>query len=154
MRTAILIVLLALAAPVSGRDFDYSSYKTVSLADAAAALAVDPRANYWLDAAHPRYHALATFTGKTRKLAPGVKGFIVMWVKAMQHPAEYVDFFKMEVQIRQGTTDYWMPIQDVLVKPFEDQVRPGDQVDLYLLLMGAYEHAPVFAISGFNTVGV
>ena len=60
----------------------------------------------------------------------------------------------MEVQIRQGTTNYWMPIQDVLVKPFEGEVRAGDQVDLYLLLMGAYEHAPVFTISEFNAVGV
>jgi len=58
--------------------------------------------------------------------------------------------FKQQMEIKEDKQLYWMPIQDVLVAPFKKEVTAGGQVDLYVLLMGAYRRAPVFAVSEFD----
>ncbi|WP_293003332.1 hypothetical protein [Nevskia sp.] len=153
MRALPLFLVLIIAQPSSGGDFDYGTYKTAQLADVAAGMDFDPRANYWFDAAHAKYHAVVVFTGNTRVVSPGVKTYIEKWVKTMGHPAAYHEMFQHEIEIRQGSFTYWLPIQQQLVAPFGQEVPAGAKVNLYVLLMGALNHVPVFAASEFNAVG-
>jgi len=150
---SILPFLLALALSTAvANDFDHGSYQTATLADATSNLGIDPRADYWFDASHPKYRTRARFTGRTRQIDPGVHDFVSRWVKAMGHPVEFVQMFRVEVEIEQAGAKYWMPLQESLVEPWEiDMSGPGD-ADLSLLLMGAYDHVPVFTIASFSAV--
>jgi hypothetical protein len=154
MRVLLLLTLLIISAqPSLGGNFNYDSYKTAQLADVVAGMNIDLNVNYWFDAAHPKYHTLATFTGNTRALPPSVKAYIEKWVKTMGHPPTYHEMFQREIEVRQGSSTYWLPIQQQLVAPFAQEVRAGSKVHLYVLLMGAINHTPVFAVSEFNAVG-
>jgi hypothetical protein len=153
MRALLLLALLSIARPSVGGDFDYGSYQTKQLAEVAASLDIDPRANYWFDAAHPRYHTIATFTGNTRAVTPEFTTYIEAWAKTMGHPAAYHEMFRSEIEVRQGSATYWLPIQHQLVAPFTQEVIAGTEVHLYVLLVGALNHVPVFAVSEFNAVG-
>jgi hypothetical protein len=153
MRTLLLLILLVTAQPSLGGDFDYGAYKTARLADIAADLDIDPRADYWFDAAHSRYHTVATFTGNTRLVSSDVSAFIETWVKSMGHPSAYAEMFQNEIEIRQGSSTYWLPIQQQLVATFLQEVPAGAKVNLYVLLLGALDHKSVFSVSEFNAAG-
>ncbi len=76
--------------------------------------------------------------------------FIAKWIKAARLPGAYYDMFQSEVEIQQGASVYWMPIQEVLLKPFGKEIIAGSKVRLYAMLLGEFKHVPVFAISEFN----
>ena len=154
MKIIALCILLILAAPASADDFDYSAYQATSLAKVIASADIDSRTDYYFDAALPRYKTVGTFTGKMRPVANQVGVFITMWAKTDQLPASYRELFKTEVEIKQDSTTYWMPIQESLIGSFRQEVAPGRKVTLYLLFMGENKHSPVFAISGFDSAEV
>ncbi len=153
MRAILLLAFLIFARPALGGEFDYGAYETAQLDKVAAGLEIDPRVNYWFDAAHPKYHTIATFTGNKRVVAAGVKTYIGKWVGTMGHPSAYAEMFQSEIEVTQGSGTYWLPIQQQLVAPFDQEVPAGAEVHLYVLLMGTYNHVPVFAVSEFNVVG-
>jgi hypothetical protein len=151
IKTIVLALSLAFAiTAASADDFDDSSYRAGELVDAVAGLEIDPRADYWLDASHAKYNTDVTFTGAIRPIDLGVKRLIVMWTTALRHPESVSAAFKQEVQVSQDGQTYWMPIQDVLVEPWEEEMHEGSRANVYLLLMGAHERAPVFTIAGFS----
>jgi hypothetical protein len=153
---ALLSSLLAVAcattppSPADAEGFDHSSYSPANLADATTSMEIDPRANYWLDASHPKYESVVTYSGAIRTIDPNVKRLITMWAKAMQHPDSVPDVFNHEVQVTQAGQTYWMPIQDVLLDPWREEMRRDTKATVYLLLMGAYERVPVFTIASFS----
>jgi len=151
LRILLPTLLFSVATLAAGADFDYDAYQPAKLSDVAKSLDVDPRADYWFAADYPRYHVQATFTGKVRPIDPGVRTFIESWIKTTGHPLADIGMFKQQVEIKEDKQLYWMPIQEVLVAPFKKEVTVGGQVDLYVLLMGAYRRAPVFAVSEFDS---
>lgn len=153
MRAVLLLVALIVAPPSFGSDFDYAAYQTVQLAEVAAGLEIDPRVNYWYDAAHPKYHAMATYSGNMRAVSPEMRTYVEQWVKTMGQPDYYHKMFQSEIEVTQGSSTYWLPIQQPLVAPFGHEVAAGTQVHLYVLLLGAINQVPVFVVSEFNAVG-
>jgi hypothetical protein len=150
--SSVLIVSCA-TVPGSPEDegkFNHSSYLPANLADVIARMEIDPRVNYWLDASHPKYEAVVTYAGEIRQIDPNVKKLITMWAKAMQHPDSVPDIFNYEVHVTQAGQSYWMPIQDVLLEPWREEMRGNARAKVYLLLMGAYERAPIFTIASFS----
>lgn len=147
---SILVILLATFSLSASAAFDRSAYEPISLKEASARMNVAPRANYYLDAAHSRYQSEGIYTGRSRSLTPELKEFIAIWVKSFGHPVSYAEMFPLEIQIKQQGQLYWLPIQDSLVESFTTEMKAGKKVQLYVLLMGARDHAPVFAISAFT----
>lgn len=146
-----LFVLLACLLPTaSAQEFDHDAYRQSTLADARTSLALDARIAHLYDAAHSKYRVDATFTGGMRPTDPATTRFISQWVIAMRHPPEYGRMFGLEVEIAQSGTTYWMPIQDSLVGPWKQEATAGGDVELYVLLLGASNQLPVFAISSFS----
>jgi hypothetical protein len=137
--------------PAGADEFEHSSYVSADLADVATSMEIDPRANYWLDASHAKYMSVVTYTGAIRPIDSNVKRLITMWAKALQHPDSLPAVFNYEVQVAQAGKFYWMPIQDVLVAPWREEMRKGTEAEVYLLLMGAYETVPVFTVASFST---
>jgi hypothetical protein len=151
MKVPLLLALLLFSARAVSAGFDYSAYQPAELADVTNSIAdeVDPRADYWFDASHPKYNSVVTLTGKRRPIAPGLKDFISKWVRTMGHPASDIEMFQTEIEVSQGSTNYWVPIQQQLLEPLDTEVTAGEEVRLYILVMGAYLHTPVFSVAEF-----
>ena len=152
MKTLLLCVLLIFTPAVIADEFDYAAYKDSSIAAASSNLEIDPRANYWLDAAHAKYHTIGIFTGHIRPLQLGRRSLLQYWAKAMGHGPETAAMFVSEIEILQDGSIYWLPIQKVLVEPLQHEVALGSRTHLYILLVGAYEQVPVFTVNEFNAV--
>ena len=154
MKLIALCILLLMASSASADDFDYSAYQATSLAAVIASANIDPRADYYFDVALPRYRTVGTFTGNSRAIDHRVGDFISMWAYTDQLPTTYREIFNTEVELKQDSKTYWMPIQQSLVEFFRREVEAGHKVTLYLLFMGEYNHSAVFAICGFDSAEV
>ena len=145
-----MLLFLVFSSPVTAQEFDYAAYQPATLSRVAAGAGVHTGA--WIAEGHPRYRTRVTFTGRIRVTPADTKEFIVRWVKAMGHPDAYGEVFQQEIELMQDATRYWMPVQDVLLEPFQSEVRAGTEVDVYLLLMGGQGDRLVFAVSEFDTL--
>lgn len=151
MKAVLLVCLFLLTSRVShAADFDYGAYKDASIAAAGSDLDIAPEVTWWLDAAHPMFHTVATYTGNVRPIARETKGLIDRWAKAMQHGPQISGLFTSEIEVQQGDTRYWLPIQSQLIKPLREEVRAGQAAHFYILLVGAYKQVPVFIVNEFN----
>jgi hypothetical protein len=152
MRLIQFAAALMLSVTFAASAFDYEAYKPVELA------AVEPKPkklsganlHIYLDAAHPRYRTTARFTGNVRNQNSTRKAFIHYWVKAMQHPKEWESLFELEVEVTQNNRTWWLPIQRQLAESFRQEVAGGEEVELFVLLMGAVNDEAVFSISEFS----
>lgn len=155
MRILALVVSFAAAFSAASADFDYGSYRPANLAEVALALSkeIDPRADYFFDASHSRYSTVAIFTGRTRPVSSGLARYIEVWAKTFGHPDAYYKMFSTEIEIKQDSKTYWLPTQGQLLDSLGREVEPGHEVRLYILLMGAYRHSPVFGVAEFAAIG-
>jgi hypothetical protein len=155
MRNLAFVVSLAVALPAASADFDFGSYRPASLAEVALALSkeIDPRADYFFDAEHSKYSTVAIFTGRTRPVSSGLARFLEVWAKSFGHPDAYYKMFSTEIEIKQDSKTYWLPTQGQLLDPLVREVKPGHKVRLYVLLIGAYKHSPVFGVAEFAAIG-
>jgi hypothetical protein len=152
VRQILFLTILLLATSVFADAFDYSAYQDTNLGEAAANMHIDPRVDYWFDAAHPRYHSVAVFSGDIRPISEDTRRFVEAWAEAMGHASQISSAFQHEARFMQDDASYWMPVQAVLVEPLRSEVKAGGKSHLYLLLMGAWKKTPVFAISEFDAI--
>jgi hypothetical protein len=155
IRIFALLIGLSTAFPAASADFDHGSYRPASLADVALAQSkeIDPRSDYFFDDAHSKYSTVVAFTGKTRPVSPGLARYIEAWAKTFCHPDAYYKMFLNEIEIKQASKTYWLPTQSQLLDPLGREVEPGHKVRLYVLLIGAYKHSPVFGVAEFAALG-
>jgi hypothetical protein len=78
-----------------------------------------------------------TYTGELRSISSVRKEFIANWAKTRKVGEELVDLFQEELLFREGTTEYWLPVQKQVVPYFKQELKIGDQVELYLIWIGA-----------------
>ena len=151
MRALLLSCLLLVAtAPCLAADFDYGAYQDSSLASAGSNLNISPEITWWLDAAHSKFHTVATFTGQVRPIPTETQVLINRWAKAMGHGETTAALFTSEIEVQQGNEVYWLPVQEQLVDALRGEVPAGRQVHLYFLLIGAYKLVPVFGVNEFD----
>lgn len=143
--------LLCRAPITTGTDFNHDAYAPRKLAEVAADMQIDPRAQIYIDVALPKISTDVVFTGNHRRTAENVVRLIDAWVRALRLPTEYASMFSFEVEMRQDGEVYWMPIQNQLLQGFVDDVRPGTSITLRAMLIGAENHVPVFVINAFVT---
>jgi len=150
MRIMLFALLFVFTSTAWSTGFNYSSYQTAQLSDAASSFELDPESDYMVDAAMRKYHVEATFTGNVRPIGSGLGKFISGWARALNIPPHIPGMFNTAVEIRQGSTTLWMPIQDGLLDPFVKEVPPNSKVHVFILLLGAHNQAPVFVINEFH----
>lgn len=151
MRFLTFLLLLALSTPALSDDFDFDAYRPAQVIDIHIYVANHAAGTtHWLDASHAKFNTVAQVTGKRRAILPERKAFIQMWVDYIGHPQSFADMFQTEIEVMQGTASYWMPIQQLLLAPLDEEVAEGQPVRLYLLLLGAYEQDPVITIAEFS----
>jgi hypothetical protein len=142
------IGLLAACLTAQGQSFDYDAYRAAALAHIVSGLPTHPAD--WLAEGETRFRTKVTFTGRFRPVSKTRQDYIASWVTTMGQPAGAASAFEREVEVEQGHTRYWMPIQEVLVGQLQKEVPAGATVEVYVLLMGTQADQPVFAVSEFD----
>ncbi len=94
------------------------------------------------------------YTGQSRELTGASAQLLWLWVAAFGIEPEDAALFAREMLFREGSDEYWLPVQDPLIPHFESELRPGDSVTLYLIWIGARregdEVVGVFLVNEFD----
>jgi hypothetical protein len=79
------------------------------------------------------------FTGQSRPIIKARKSFITMWVGTLRADQKgYDDLYEREFLYKEGEAEYWLPTSKPITKYFDQELKPGDKMNIYLISTGAY----------------
>jgi len=81
-----------------------------------------------------------TYTGQSRSISPKRKELIKDWVTTifgLEGRDERLKLFDTEFLFTETLIEYWLPIQNPLIQPLQEELKKGDEVTLYVSWVGA-----------------
>ena len=81
-----------------------------------------------------------TYTGRSRSISPKRKELIKDWVTTifgLERRDERLRLFDTEFLFTETLIEYWLPIQNPLIQPLQEELKKGDEVTLYVSWVGA-----------------
>ncbi len=81
------------------------------------------------------------YTGTSRKVSDERKELISIWLKTMGKPKELLDLFENEYLFTEDKIEYWLPVQKQVASFFDDELKKGDTVTLFISWLGARKDA-------------
>ena len=77
-----------------------------------------------------------TYTSELRPLSAERKKFIETWARSYYRNTGYANLYTAEYLFKEGNDDYWLPVQKGVARYFDEELKKGDPVDLYLISPG------------------
>lgn len=94
------------------------------------------------------------YTGKSRALTKERIEVIDGWSKSRKVPKEIVDLFEKEVLFVENSVEHWLPVQKQVLAYFEEELKPGQKVELFVMWIGARKEQDkvdwVFVVNEFQ----
>ena len=81
----------------------------------------------------------AIYTGESRSISAKKKELIFYWVKSFGYRLEIADLFESELSFKEGSVEYWLPVQKQVSPYFAQELKKGDEVTLLLIWVGVRE---------------
>ncbi len=79
-----------------------------------------------------------TYKGDSRALDPVRLELLRRWGLTMMRDSSIAQDFHREYLFQEGRRLLWLPVQDVVASYFVKELKPGQQVRLYVMFLGAY----------------
>jgi hypothetical protein len=76
------------------------------------------------------------YSGESRPLSAERKKFIQKYALSYFRNSGYANLYVAEYLFKAGAEDYWVPVQQDVAKYFPEDLKKGDEVDLYLITPG------------------
>jgi hypothetical protein len=87
----------------------------------------------------------------------GLKKIIAVYAEASFKNPEYRDLYATEFLFTEGSVAYWLPVQKQLIPYFEQELKKGDKVNLYVVWVGGRKESGtiehVFSVNDFEKPG-
>lgn len=77
-----------------------------------------------------------SYTGESHLLSAERKKFIELWASSYYRNPGYANLYEAEFLFKDGSTEYWLPVQKQVAKYFDGELKKGELVDLYLIRPG------------------
>jgi hypothetical protein len=86
------------------------------------------------------YPTVATviYKGDSRRVNPIRRELIADWGRTYRRDSSIVADFSREYLFQEGDKLLWLPVQDRVAAFFPKELRPGQSVSLYAMLLGGY----------------
>ena len=81
-----------------------------------------------------------TYTGRSRAISPKRKELIKDWVTTifgLERRDEYLKLWNTEFLFTVHLIEYWLPVQNPLIQPLQEELKKGDDVTLNVAWVGA-----------------
>ena len=87
--------------------------------------------------AKPFYSAVRVkFTGTSRPLSDAKKNLFKMWQGTLQIDPKVLDQLDKEYLFKECDREYWIPVQKQVAAYFPKELKEGDTITLYLMIVG------------------
>ncbi len=84
------------------------------------------------------------YTGQFREIAPERQFAIARWAEAFlpNLADKYIPLFQHEVLVREGSDEYWMPVQEPLIPYMENELLVDGKATMFVVWIGALLPGP------------
>jgi hypothetical protein len=100
--------------------------------------------------------ATAIYMGESRPIDPIRSELIAAWGRSRMRDSSMAASFHREYRFQEGDRVLWLPVQDRVAGFFPKELRAGQQVKLYVMLLGGYyargEITWAFIVNEFRAV--
>jgi hypothetical protein len=93
--------------------------------------------------------ATVIYSGESRAIQDDSRRLITAWAEAMKQPG-VLDLFTQEVKVREGDAEYWLPVQRILVRPMTSELRPQEEIEVFVIYVGQVDRRHVFLLNAFE----
>jgi len=142
LRTSFLVSVFAgcLSSIALAQGFPWEIFKPRTLTEVISTTTKDvrPDDSMFLATNQLESKVRVTFTGQSRPISEGRKTFISWWVGMLNHPKNYAGLYEREYLYKEGSEEHWLATQAPVSKYFAKELKAGDEIDLYLISIGAY----------------
>ena len=78
------------------------------------------------------------YTGKRRPMSGTKREVLRMWGQTFSIPnaAEYTSFYEEDLLFTEGGVEYWLPVQKKVLPHFAEELKEGEEVDIYIVRAG------------------
>ena len=144
-RAAIVVLLLALSARSAVAQSDWDRYKPGTLAAVIAEInatiresLIDKRPSDHFVGSEYSILATVIYKGESRPIDRNRRQLIARWGLSYKRDSSLVADFQREYLFQEGTKLFWLPVQDTVASFFPKELRPGDRVRVFVMLLGGH----------------
>jgi hypothetical protein len=119
--------------------FIWESYEPRTIGEIISSQVIPVTANnpYYYSVDLHRSRVKAVFAGESRPVSDSRLAFISAWLEANRADNRYKKLFTSEWLFIAEGEEYWLPVQASSAQYMQNEVRPGDEVSLLVVLLGA-----------------
>jgi hypothetical protein len=105
--------------------------------------------------AKPYYSAVrVVYTGKSKPLTDEKRSLFKLWQESLQMDPRVLDTLESEYLFKECDKEYWVPVQKQVAGYFPKELKTGDAITLYLMLVGGIKNPKswdiVFIVNEFR----
>ncbi len=90
--------------------------------------------------ANPFYSAIRMeYAGKSRILSKEKIGLFKIWQESLEVDPVLLSILDKEFLFKECGKEYWIPVQKPAAKDFPEDMKAGDKITLYLMMVGGIE---------------
>lgn len=139
-------LVVALVTMVVGAEaFDPTRYRLSRLQDIAESM---PKTDRPLVSRDVPIRAKVRYTGQFRALPDDSRRHIAAWAATFEVP-EVPLLFQQEVKILEYDMEYWMPVQEVLVSAMRAELKPEEEIEVFVIHIGQVPGRQMFLVNEF-----
>lgn len=142
MQTFLSLTLIATSCALTLlQEFPWEKFKPRTLKDVITITTKAVRPDDSIYLAHNQLESKVEviFTGQSRPISAARKTFIKTWLETLRSDQKgLAELFEREYLYKEGSEEYWLATSKPITKYFEQELKPGDKMDLYLISIGAY----------------
>ncbi len=99
------------------------------------------------------FRSTVLFLGRVRNMKPGRRFLVEMWGKSSgMDTAMLAKTYKKEIQVRENSKTYWLPVQEILVSYLKKDVKKNGEVLLFMVFIGTNGKTPIFLVNEFRAL--
>jgi hypothetical protein len=137
------LALIAAASGAAAAGFPYDQFTRTTLhalvapmAQEAAALDGSAPSLIIIDPTRQRDVVHVTYRGQHRPVDAATAAHLEIFEKTLRASNSTAKLYQEEYLFSEGGADYWLPVQAPVAANFDRELKPDDQIDLYIVLTG------------------
>ena len=153
MRELMLIVVTCSQLLVAGSavgQVETARYERATFGAADGGQCEESATDVVVDSRLLKVQARAGWGGELRKCSLARREYIRFWAKAFALSASLVETYQQEILLAEGERKYWIPLQEPLVEPLQEELAGGGELTVFVVYAGCLGREPIFLATEFD----
>ena len=152
-----IVIIVSFFSQIAFAGFNFKSYKPATIhkiiaehKDVFFGTKHKREIDFQITARHFKYKIICEYLGSKRDINKNAKTLIKYWSKSLSIDPKITNLYQKEILIKHENEEYWIPIQKQLIHYLDREVKKGDNIDLYIMMIGTWKTDWIFIANEFQ----